>query len=330
MSQKFPYTRPRRLRRTESLRYMVQETYLRSSDLIQPFFILEGEGQKEEVVSMKGIYRYSIDLLIDEVKECYDLGMRAVALFPVTPETLKNDLGCEALNENNLMCRAIRALKQEVPDMVLITDVALDPYTAHGHDGVLDENGIMKNDETIEILVKQACLQADAGADIIAPSDMTDGRVGLIREALEKNNLQNTSLMSYAAKYASSFYGPFRDAVGSSGALKSDKKNYQMDFHNSDEALKEIEMDLSEGADMIIVKPGMAYLDIIRRAKDHFNVPTYAYQVSGEYTMISNAADAGLFHRQAIIYENLIAFKRAGCTGILSYFAQEVLKNNYI
>ena len=326
MFSQYPRTRLRRLRMHHSLRTMVQDVALRPSDVIQPFFIIEGEAQKEEIGSMAGIHRYSLDLLLEEVQECYDLGMRAVALFPVTPIAKKDNQGTEALNPNNLMCRAIRLLKENIPDMMLITDVALDPYTLHGHDGVLDQDGLMQNDATIDILVKQSLLQAEAGADIIAPSDMTDGRIGVIRDAFEQAGFHNICIMSYAAKYASAFYGPFRDAVGSASSLKSDKKNYQMDYHNSDEALKEIEMDILEGADMVIVKPGMAYLDIIVRAKAEFNIPLFAYQVSGEYAMLDGAIKQGLFDRKTIIYESLIAFKRAGCTGILTYFAKEFLQ----
>ncbi|MEM6603907.1 MAG: porphobilinogen synthase [Pseudomonadota bacterium] len=319
----FPNCRMRRLRSSASIRDMVAETSLSASDLIQPYFILEGAHQKEAISSLPGQYRFSIDLLIEEVQQCYDLGICAVALFPVLSPDLKDKNGSEALNPDNLICRAIRALKDAVPDMLLVTDIALDPYTSHGHDGLIDANGYMQNDETIDILIGQSLNQARAGADILAPSDMTDGRIGKIRAELENEKLHNTMLMSYAAKYASHFYGPFRDAVGSNTALKTDKSYYQMDFRNSDEALREIALDLQEGADMIIIKPGMPYLDVIQRAAKAFSVPIFAYQVSGEYAMLHNGAIECGFDRDKIIFESLIAFKRAGCTGILSYFAKE-------
>lgn len=324
----FPQTRLRRLRQNASIRQMVREHSLKPADFIQPFFILEGKQEKQAIASMPDIYRQTIDYLIEDVRECYDLGMRAVALFPVTPLSLKTDDATEALNPDNLMCRAISALKQTVPEMMLITDVALDPYTLHGHDGILDDKGYMLNDATITILVQQALNQARAGADIIAPSDMTDGRIGKIRDALEEKEFPNTLIMSYSAKYASSFYGPFRDAVGSEGNLIGDKKTYQMDFAGSKEALREIEMDIQEGADMVIIKPAMPYLDIVKSASERFSIPIYVYQVSGEYAMVCAASQCGFLNRSAVIYESLMAFKRAGATGIITYFAKEFLNMN--
>ena len=327
LSAPYPQGRLRRLRMNDSVRQLVRENHIMPADLIQPFFIIDGENQKQPIDTMPEIFRFSIDLLCIEIQKCYDLGMRAVALFPVTPSDKKDMMGSHALDSNNLMCRAVRALKQSVPDMLLITDVALDPYTTHGHDGLLDDRGLMKNDETIDILCSQALNQARAGADIIAPSDMCDGRVGRIRECLESAGFHHIIIISYAAKYASSFYAPFRDAVGSQGNLKSDKKNYQMDYCNSDEAMREIALDISEGADMIIVKPATFYLDIIQRATQEFNVPVMAYQVSGEYAMLMGGIRSGLFPRDALITESLMAFKRAGCKGILTYFAQSYLQN---
>lgn len=331
MSKNCQISRPRRLRFSPSIRSLVRENFLRPADLIQPFFVVDGTEQKQEILTLPDNYRYSIDLLIPQVQKCYNLGMRAIALFPVTPKELKDETGTEALNENNLICRTIRAIKDVVPEMLIISDVALDPYTIHGHDGVLDEGLIMKNDETINILVGQALNQARAGSDIVAPSDMCDGRILRIREALEENGFYNVLIMSYAAKYASNFYSPFRDAVDTKSLLKTgDKKNYQMDFANHSEAFKEVAADIQEGADLFIVKPAMNYLDVIARIYDKLssqNIPLFAYQVSGEYTMLMLAIQNGIFEKDLLIYETMIAFKRAGCNGILTYFAQYMLEN---
>jgi porphobilinogen synthase len=300
---------------------MHAETILTAADLIWPLFIAEGQGVEEPIASLPGVSRWSVDGIVARAKEARDLGIPCIALFPNTQPDRRSDDGKEALNLDNLMCRAIRALKDAVPDIGVLTDVALDPYTSHGHDGLLDESGYVLNDATAEVLVGQALNQAAAGADIIAPSDMMDGRVGLIREALEGAGHVNVQIMSYAAKYASGFYGPFRDAVGSRGLLKGDKKTYQMDPANAEEALREVALDLAEGADSVMVKPGLPYLDIILRVKDRFEVPVFAYQVSGEYAMLEAAVAAGAAERDAVVLETLLAFKRAGCSGVLTYHA---------
>ena len=300
---------------------MHAETVLTPADLIWPLFVTEGDGIEEPIASLPGVSRWSVDQVVIRAKEAAALGIPCLALFPNTPRELRTDDGREALNLDNLMCRAIRAIKDAVPEIGLLTDVALDPYTAHGHDGLVDDAGYVLNDQTAELLVGQSLNQARAGADIIAPSDMMDGRVGLIREALEGEGHVNIQIMAYAAKYASAFYGPFRDAVGSRGLLKGDKKTYQMDPANAEEALREVELDLDEGADSVMVKPGLPYLDIVRRVKERFEVPVFAYQVSGEYAMIEAAAAAGAGDRDGLVLETLMAFKRAGCSGVLSYHA---------
>ncbi|MEP1446487.1 MAG: porphobilinogen synthase [Paraglaciecola sp.] len=324
MKQQFPHTRMRRLRKQGFTRKLVAENQLTSSDLIYPMFVLEGENLQQAVPSMPGVNRLSIDLLVDEAHELVELGIPAIALFPVTPMNAKSLCASEAFNPDGLAQKAVRAIKQAVPNIAVITDVALDPFTSHGQDGLIDEHGYVLNDETIEVLVKQALSHAEAGADIVAPSDMMDGRVGALRQALESNGYLNTCIMAYSAKYASSYYGPFRDAVGSAGNIKGgNKKNYQMDPANSDEAMREIALDLQEGADMVMVKPGMPYLDIVRRCKDEFKVPTFAYQVSGEYAMHKAAFDNGWLKEDEVILESLMAFKRAGADGILTYFAKQ-------
>ena len=325
-SNSFPRIRMRRNRMSNFSRRLISENNISLDDLIYPIFITYGSNVKEEVVSMPGIYRYSLDLLHKEIEYISSLFIPAIAFFPRVQNALKTSDGKEALNKNNLICKAIEISKKVNPKLGVICDVALDPYTDHGHDGIIINNQI-DNDETLSILCKQALVQAEAGCDIIAPSDMMDGRVGFIRDALDKNGFTNVQIMSYAAKYASAFYGPFRDAVGSNLSLsKKSKKSYQMDPANSDEALKEIALDISEGADMVIVKPGMPYLDIIYRVKQEFKMPTYAYQVSGEYSMIKNAIKKGWFNEDRIIFESLIAFKRAGCNGIITYFAPYIAK----
>jgi porphobilinogen synthase len=305
---------------------MHAETILTAADLIWPLFIAEGQSVEEPIASLPGVSRWSVDGIVARAKEARDLGIPCIALFPNTQPDRRTDDGREALNPDNLMCRAIRALKHAVPDIGVLTDVALDPYTSHGHDGLLDDSGYVLNDATAEMLVSQALNQAAAGADIIAPSDMMDGRVGLIREALEAEGHVNVQIMSYAAKYASGFYGPFRDAVGSRGLLKGDKKTYQMDPANAEEALREVALDLAEGADSVMVKPGLPYLDIILRVKDRFEVPVFAYQVSGEYAMLEAAIAAGAAERDAVVLETLMAFKRAGCSGVLTYHALHAAK----
>ena len=325
-SNNFPRIRMRRNRMSNFSRRLISENNISLDDLIYPIFITYGSNVKEEVVSMPGIYRYSLDLLHKEIEYISSLFIPAIAFFPKVQNELKTSDGKEALNKNNLICKAIEISKKVNPKLGVICDVALDPYTDHGHDGVIINNQI-DNDETLSILCKQALVQAEAGCDIIAPSDMMDGRVGFIRDALDKNGFTNVQIMSYAAKYASAFYGPFRDAVGSNlSLLKKSKKSYQMDPANSDEALKEIALDINEGADMVIVKPGMPYLDIIFRVKQEFKIPTFAYQVSGEYSMIKNAIEKGWFEEDKIIFESLIAFKRAGCNGIITYFAPYIAK----
>ena len=300
---------------------MFAETHLAPQHLIWPLFVTSGQGIEEPIASLPGVSRWSVDGVVERAKEARDLGIRCIALFPNTPRELRTDDGREALNPDNLMCQAIRAVKSAVPEIGILTDVALDPYTAHGHDGLVDGGGYVLNDATSDVLVAQALNQAAAGADIIAPSDMMDGRVGAIRDALEGAGHHNVQIMAYAAKYASAFYGPFRDAVGSGGLLKGDKKTYQMDPANSEEALREVALDIDEGADSVMVKPGLPYLDIIRRVKERFEVPVFAYQVSGEYAMIEAAAAAGAGDRYALILETLMAFRRAGCAGILTYHA---------
>jgi porphobilinogen synthase len=305
----------------------MQENHLSVDDLIYPVFLLEGKGQSQVVASMPGVSRVSLDLLLPIAQECVDLGIPVLALFPVIDASLKTPDGKEASNPNGLIPSAVRELKKQFPNLGIMTDVALDPYTSHGQDGVLDEQGRILNDETTAILVQQALTQAEAGVDIVAPSDMMDGRIGKIREALEQKKLIHTRIMAYSAKYASAFYGPFRDAVGSAKNLgKADKKTYQMDFANTDEALREVAMDISEGADMVMVKPGMPYLDIVRRVKEEFNYPTFAYQVSGEYAMLKAAAQNGWLDHDAVMMESLMAFKRAGADGVLTYFALEAAR----
>ncbi|NJS35214.1 MAG: porphobilinogen synthase [Brachymonas sp.] len=318
----FPSTRPRRLRRDAFTRHLVREHALSVHDLIYPVFILDGTNERQAVASMPGVERLSVDLLLPVAEECVKLGIPALALFPVIDKALKTPDGQEAWNPQGLVPRAVQALKKHFPELGVMTDVALDPFTTHGQDGVIDDTGYILNDETVALLQKQALTQAEAGVDIVAPSDMMDGRIGAIRSALEKAGHIHTRIMAYSAKYASSFYGPFRDAVGSAGNLgKSNKKVYQMDPGNSDEALREVGMDIAEGADMVMVKPGMPYLDIVRRVKDEFKVPTFAYQVSGEYAMLKAAAHNGWLDHDAVMMESLLAFKRAGSDGVLTYFA---------
>ena len=320
----FPYTRMRRMRRDDFSRRLMAENHLSVNDLIYPVFVLEGKNRREVIESMPGIERLSIDLLLEEAKDLVNLGVPAVAIFPVTPGDKKSLMAEEAYSEDGLAQRTVRALKEAFPELGVITDVALDPFTTHGQDGIIDDEGYVMNDITTEILVKQALSHAEAGADVVAPSDMMDGRIGAIREALEADGHIHTRIMAYSAKYASSYYGPFRDAVGSAGNLKgADKKTYQMDPANSDEAIREVALDLQEGADMVMVKPGMPYLDIVRRVKDEFGVPTFAYQVSGEYAMHKAAIDNGWLSEEATIMESLLAFKRAGADGILTYFAKQ-------
>jgi porphobilinogen synthase len=324
MSQ-FPATRLRRLRRHDWTRRLVAESTLSPADFIWPLFIIDGVNKSEPVSSMPGISRLSADLAVGAAEEAAKLGIPVVALFPYTDPALRTEDGREATNADNLICRVVRAIKKSVPEIGVLCDVALDPYTSHGHDGLLIDDYVA-NDETLEVLVRQAMVQAEAGCDIIAPSDMMDGRVGAIREALEAGGFKNTLIMSYAAKYASAFYGPFRDAVGSSKTLKGDKRTYQMDPANGDEALREVALDIAEGADMVMVKPGMPYLDLVHRVRTKFGVPTFAYQVSGEYSMLQAAAERGWLERDRIILESLIAFKRAGASGILTYFARDAAK----
>jgi porphobilinogen synthase len=321
MTARYPAIRLRRTRAHQWSRRLHAETLLTPADLIWPMFIAEGDGVEEPIASLPGVSRWSVDGIVARGREARDLGIPCVALFPNTPAHLRSDDGAEAHNPDNLMCRAIRALKDAVPEIGVLTDVALDPYTAHGHDGLVDDAGYVVNDATADSLVRQALNQARAGADIIAPSDMMDGRIGMIRDALEAEGHHNVQIMSYAAKYASAFYGPFRDAVGSRGLLKGDKKTYQMDSANAEEALREVALDLAEGADSVMVKPGLPYLDIVARVKQRFEVPVFAYQVSGEYAMIEAAAAAGAGDRDALVLETLMAFKRAGCSGVLTYHA---------
>ena len=305
---------------------MLAENRLHPSDLIWPLFICDGRDCEEPIAALPGVSRWSVDRLGAKAREAAALGIPCIALFPNTPENLRTDRAEEALNRDNLICRGIRAIKDAVPDIGVLTDVALDPYTSHGHDGMIDGLGNVINDDTVEILVQQALVQAEAGADVVAPSDMMDGRVGAIRSALEQAGHQNVAIMAYAAKYASAFYGPFREAVGSLGRLKGDKRGYQMDPANIEEALREVELDLAEGADFVMVKPGLPYLDVVARVKDAFGVPTFVYQVSGEYAMIEHAAAAGAGDRDALILETLLGFKRAGASGVLTYHALDAAR----
>ncbi|MBI3545648.1 MAG: porphobilinogen synthase [Gammaproteobacteria bacterium] len=320
---KYPRVRMRRMRRDEFSRRLMRETRLSTDDLIQPLFVIEGKNRSEPVASMPGISRVTLDLLLKQAEKLSQLGVPAVALFPVVASAKKDNKAKEAFNPNGLVPRVVRELKKNFPQLGVITDIALDPYTVHGQDGLIDKNGYVLNDETVAVLVKQALAHAAAGADIVAPSDMMDGRIGAIRDALEKAGDVRTRILAYSAKYASNFYGPFRDAVGSAANLgKSDKYNYQMDPANSDEALREVALDLEEGADMVMVKPGMPYLDIVRRVKDKFGVPTFVYQVSGEYAMLMAAAQNGWLEERAVIMESLLSIKRAGADAVLTYFAE--------
>ena len=326
MSASFPYLRMRRGRVAPWMRAMLAEHRLHPSDFIWPLFVCEGSASEEPIGSLPGVSRWSVDRLGARAKEAAAIGIPCIALFPNTPNELRTERAEEALNSDNLICRAIKAIKDAVPEIGVLTDVALDPYTAHGHDGFIDEAGNVINDDTVATLAEQALVQAEAGADIVAPSDMMDGRVMAIRAALEDAGHQNVAIMAYAAKYASAFYGPFREAVGSQGRLKGDKRGYQMDPANIEEALREVELDLAEGADFVMVKPGLPYLDVVARVKDAFGVPTFAYQVSGEYAMIEAAAAAGAGDRNALILETLTGFKRAGATGVLTYHALDAAR----
>jgi porphobilinogen synthase len=323
----YPASRPRRLRRDAAIRALVREHEVQARNLILPVFILDGQNQVQDVSSMPGVQRLSIDKLLPVAEDCVNLGIPVLALFPVIDQSLKTPDGREATNPQGLVPRAVRELKQRFPQLAVLTDVALDPYTSHGQDGLLDESGYILNDPTVAVLREQALVQAAAGVDIVAPSDMMDGRIGSIRTALESQGHVHTKIMAYSAKYASAFYGPFRDAVGSAKNLgKSDKKVYQMDPANTDEALREVALDIAEGADMVMVKPGMPYLDIVRRVKDEFRVPTFAYQVSGEYAMVKAAAANGWLDHDAVMMESLLAFRRAGADGVLTYFARDVAR----
>ncbi|MFV8605451.1 porphobilinogen synthase [Ralstonia pseudosolanacearum] len=327
MIASFPDHRPRRMRRDDFSRRMMRESRLTADDLIYPVFILEGTNVRQAVPSMPGVERASVDVLLGVAEQCVQLGIPVLALFPVIEPSLKTPDGIEATNADGLIPRAVKALKARFPELGILTDVALDPYTSHGQDGVLDDAGYVLNEETVEILTRQALVQAEAGVDIVAPSDMMDGRIGAIRLALENNDHIYTRIMAYAAKYASAFYGPFRDAVGSAANLgKGNKMTYQMDPANSDEALREVALDIAEGADMVMVKPGMPYLDIVRRVKDEFRFPTYVYQVSGEYAMLKAAAQNGWLDHDKVVLESLLAFKRAGANGILTYFALDAAR----
>lgn len=321
MHAAYPALRLRRTRAAGWSRRLHAEHILTPADLIWPMFVTDGEQVEEPIATLPGVSRWSIDLAVARAREAHALGIPCLALFPNTPRERRSDDGAEALNPDNLICRATRAIKDAVPDIGILTDVALDPYTAHGHDGLIDTAGYVRNDDTVELLVEQSLNQARAGADIIAPSDMMDGRVGAIRAALERGSHVNVQIMAYAAKYASAYYGPFRDAVGTRGLLKGDKATYQMDPSNREEALREVALDLAEGADSVMVKPGLPYLDIVRAVKDAFAVPVFAYQVSGEYAMIEAAVAAGAADRDAMVLETLLAFKRAGCAGVLTYHA---------
>ena len=323
----YPLSRPRRLRRTDYSRRLVREHQLTADDLIYPVFVLDGKNQRQAVGSMPGVERLSLDLLMPVAEDCVKLGIPVMALFPVIDSSLKDPYGNEALNPEGLVPTVVRALKKNFPDLGIMTDVALDPFTSHGQDGWLDDEGYILNDLTLAQLVKQAMVQADAGVDMVAPSDMMDGRIGAIRQALENKGHVHTQIMAYSAKYASSFYGPFRDAVGSAANLgKSNKKTYQMDPGNTNEALREVALDIAEGADMVMVKPGMPYLDVVRRVKDEFGVPTFAYQVSGEYAMLKAAAQNGWLDHDGVMMESLLAFKRAGADGVLTYFARDAAR----
>ncbi len=321
----YPALRMRRIRRHDWTRRLVAENSLSPADFIWPVFVIEGENKCEPISSMPGVERLSVDLLPAAAKQASGLGIPVMALFPQTPAALKDEDGREALNPGNLVCRAVRAIKAAVPEIGVLCDVALDPYTSHGHDGVL-RDGHVHNDATVDLLVQQSLVQVEAGCDIIAPSDMMDGRIGAIRAALERAGHHDTLLMAYAAKYASAFYGPFREAVGSAKSLTGDKRSYQMDPANGDEAMREVALDIAEGADMVMVKPGMPYLDLVRRVKERFGVPTFAYQVSGEYAMLSAAFEKGWLERDRAMLESLMAFKRAGASGILTYFAVEAAR----
>jgi porphobilinogen synthase len=323
----YPQGRPRRLRRDAFTRNLVRENALSPNDLIYPVFVVDGKQLREPVASMPGVERLSLDLLLPVAQQCVELGIPVMALFPVIDASLKTPDGREALNPDGLVPRVVREIKKQFPQLGVMTDVALDPFTSHGQDGLLDESGYILNDPTVAVLVQQALTQAQAGVDIVAPSDMMDGRIGAIRTALEAHGAVHTRIMAYSAKYASAFYGPFRDAVGSAANLgKSDKKVYQMDPGNSDEALREVAMDIAEGADMVMVKPGMPYLDVVRRVKDEFRIPTFAYQVSGEYAMLKAAAQNGWLDHDAVMMESLLAFKRAGADGVLTYFALDAAR----
>jgi porphobilinogen synthase len=327
VSAQFPNLRMRRMRRDPFSRALMREHSVSASDLIYPVFILDGEQQREAVLSMPGVERVSVDLLLEVAAECVALGIPVLALFPVIDSSKKTPDGIEATNPDGLVPRAVRALKQAHPELGILTDIALDPYTSHGQDGLIDDNGYVLNDVTTAMLIRQALCHAEAGVDVVAPSDMMDGRIGAIRAALEANGYIHTRIMAYSAKYASAFYGPFRDAVGSAKNLgKGDKNTYQMDPANSDEALREVGLDLAEGADMVMVKPGMPYLDIVRRVRDEFKVPTFAYQVSGEYAMIKAAAQNGWLDHDKVMMESMLAFKRAGANGVLTYFARDIAR----
>src|SRR6476620_9733040 len=323
----YPSARMRRMRRDPFSRALMRENTVTASDLIYPVFILDGVNQRQQVASMPGVERVSVDLLLKVAEECVALGIPVLALFPMVDASLKTYDGIEATNPEGLVPRAVRELKRQFPQLGIMTDVALDPYTTHGQDGLPDENGYIVNEKTIAMLTRQALAQADAGVDVVAPSDMMDGRIGVIRNALEEKEFIHTRIMAYSAKYASGYYGPFRDAVGSSANLgKADKNTYQMDPANSDEALREVALDIAEGADMVMVKPGMPYLDVVRRVKDEFKVPTFAYQVSGEYAMLKAAAQNGWLDHDKVMMESMMAFKRAGADGVLTYFALEVAR----
>ncbi len=322
---KFPNLRLRRSRKNDWSRRLVEENNLSPNDFILPIFLVDGKNKKQTIKSMPGVYRYSLDKINPVIDRALNNGLPMISLFPYTDKKKKNSLGTEALNENNLVCKALQLIKKKYKNEIgIMCDVALDPYTSHGHDGLLDKNYVL-NDETVEILINQSLLQAQMGCDIIAPSDMMDGRIGKIRKSLDKNGYKMTQILSYAVKYASSFYGPFRDAVGSKVFLKGDKKSYQMDFRNSDEALREVALDIKEGADMVMVKPGLPYLDIIKKVKENYKIPVFAYQVSGEYSLLSNGINKGLVDKN-IILESLIAFKRAGANAIVSYYADRLDK----
>ncbi|QNM82641.1 porphobilinogen synthase [Sphingomonas sabuli] len=322
----YPSLRMRRGRRAPWMREMLAEHRLHPSDFIWPLFVCSGDGCEEPIDALPGVSRWSVNRLGERAREAASAGIPCIALFPNTPGELRSEDAREALNANNLICSAVKAIKDAVPDIGVLTDVALDPYTSHGHDGLVDADGCVVNDDTVKLLVEQALVQCGAGADIVAPSDMMDGRVGAIRAALEDAGHCDTAIMAYAAKYASAFYGPFRDAVGSGGRLKGDKRGYQMNPANSDEALREVALDIAEGADMVMVKPGLPYLDVVQRVRDTFQVPTFAYQVSGEYAMIEHAARAGAGDRDALMMETLLAFKRAGATGVLTYHALDAAR----